>query len=215
MPDRYVGELRDIESATRDPDTGHYWLGFEALHAILRYTKADKPRGLRLLEDEVDWPENSGAEAMLRLADGRFMLIPEGGAQGLLYPSDPVEGAKAEPFRFRSPVESFAATDLAQLPDGRVLIVMRNAIVGVPPFEALLALGPAPRAGETWAPEVVLDLDGPIPRENYEGLAVHALDDGRVAVWLIADDNMSLMQRTLLVKLLYDPVERKREGGSG
>lgn len=201
----YADDLWDIESTTRDPATGRYWLGFEAVHAIHRYTPASEPDGVRLLINEVDWSDNEGAEAMLRLSDGRFMVVPEGGDTGLLYPSDPVDGASPARFAVRRPASGYAATDLAQLPDGRVLLLMRNTVVALPPFASLLALGPPPRAGEVWAPEVVLDLNRAIPRENYEGLAVREMADGRVAVWIISDDNLSVMQRTLLARLVFDP----------
>jgi hypothetical protein len=142
---------------------------------------------------------------MLRLADGRFMVLPEGGEEGLLYPSDPVAGARPARFAFRRPVESYAATDLAQLPDGRLLLLMRNTVFAMPPFDSLLAIGQPPRAGETWAPRVALRLDAVIPSDNYEGLATREMEDGRVAVWVISDDNLSVMQRNLLARLVFDP----------
>jgi len=205
VPSALEDELWDIESATRDPATGHYWLGFENFHAILRYTPGHAPDAMRVLEGEVGWPSNAGAEAMIRLADGRFVVLPEGGDEGLVFASDPVLDASAEPFDFRRPVPGYAATDLAQLPDGRVLLLMRDTVFAIPPFETLIAIGPPPRAGEAWTPRLALRLDPVIPSENYEGLAVRPLEDGRVAVWLMADDNLSVLQRTLLAKLVFDP----------
>ncbi|MEQ8771518.1 MAG: esterase-like activity of phytase family protein, partial [Erythrobacter sp.] len=196
--------LWDVESAARDP-AGRYWLGFEARHAIHRYTAANAPDGLRIIAKEVDWPDNEGAEAMERLADGSFMILPEGENVGLLYPSDPVAGTEPARFGFRRPAASYAATDLAQLPDGRVLLLMRNTVFALPPFDTLLAMGPPPRAGEVWAPQVVLDLTRAIERENFEGMAVRESKDGRVAVWVVSDDNFSVMQHTLLAKLIFDP----------
>jgi len=204
-PADLADELWDIESATRDPASGRYWLGYENFHAIVRFTAAHEPDGVRVIEGTIDWPANQGAEAMLRLADGRFMVLPEGGEEGLLYPSDPVTGARAARFVFRRPAESYAATDLAQLPDGRLLLLMRNTVFAMPPFDSLLAIGPSPRAGETWAPRVALRLDAAIPSDNYEGLATREMEDGRVAVWVISDDNLSVMQRTLLARLIFDP----------
>lgn len=205
IAERLIDDLWDIESATRDPASGAYWLGFENHHTLHRYTAGHQPDGARVIEDEVDWPANGGAEAILRLADGRFMVLPEGGEEGLLYPSDPVAGAGPAPFAFRRPAASYAATDLAQLPDGRLLLLMRNTVFAMPPFDTLLAIGPEPRAGEIWAPRIALRLDPVIPSENYEGLATREMQDGRVAVWIISDDNLSVMQRTLLAKLVFDP----------
>lgn len=216
--DRYVsrqalGEERlhwllwDIEAATRDPATGTYWLAYENTHAIHRFTIASVPDGLRMLDDEVEWTDNNGLEAMLRLSDGRFLAIPEGQPYAMMWAGDPVEGGKARRIPFDNPADSYAVTDIAQLPDGRVLLLMRNVVWGMPPFASLLAIADAPAAGSeaAWAPRVILPLDGILPPENYEGLAVRQQDDGTIAVWIISDDNISVFQRTLLAKLVFDP----------
>jgi hypothetical protein len=202
-------DLIDAEAATRDPDGGAYWVAYEHFHAIQRSTIASHPDGVRDLEAIVDWPSNAGIEAMARLADGRFVILPEGGTQGLIFRHDPVEGGAPETFRFASPAPGYKATDLAQLPDGRLLVLMRRLVMPSrsvwPPFSTLIAIGTAPQPGATFAPQITLRLDSAIPRENYEGLAVREGADGRVDVWLIADDNFSAFQRTLLAKLWFDP----------
>ncbi len=202
-------DLTDIEAATRDPAQGTYWLGFEQTHVIHRYTAADAPAGLRDLTDEVDWDSNAGIEAMVRLADGRFVVLPEGQARGLLFADDPVTGGAPKTFRMIMPATGFKITDAAQLPDGRLLVLLRKLVrpspQAWPPFASLLAIAPVPEAGATFAPKIALQLGGVLPRENYEGLALRARADGRVDVWLIADDNVSVFQRTLLAKLVFTP----------
>ncbi len=210
-------ELWDIESATRDPDNGTYWLGYENVHTVHRFTVASDADGLRDLDDEVDWTVNSGAEAMVRLADGRFVILPEGEREGLVFPGDPVSGVEPERFTYRNPAYSHAATDMAQLPDGRLLVLLRNldyGRLGWPPFESKLAIGTVPEPDAEWAPEIALDLAGIVPRENYEGLAIRTRDDGTLSVWLVSDDNMSAFQRTLLVKLRFDPAWSPEEQAS-
>lgn len=197
----------DIESATRDPVTGDYWLGYEYTHAIHRFSIASKPEGFRALDQEFDWYENGGLEGMERLSDGRFLAIPEGKDYALVFPSDPVEGAAPQRVQFANPADSFAVTDLAQLPDGRVLLLMRNVAWGLPPFESMIAIAEPPASGvdEIWSPQVALRFDDILPRENYEGLAVRPQEDGSVIIWVISDDNISALQRTLLAKLVFDP----------
>jgi len=153
---------------------------------------------------------------MVRLADGRFVVLPEGEDHGLVYPRDPVSSAAPRRFAFKAPRDGYAAVDAAQLPDGRLLILMRALRWGVPSFASLIAIGPPPPANgaQAFAPEITLDLAGAVPFENYEGLAVRALEDGRVAVWLIADDNFSILQRTLLARLILDPA-REPKGSAG
>lgn len=206
---RYANEFWDIEGATRDGASGDYWIAFENYHGIQRYSVASKPKGVRVLEDEVDWWTNSGAEAFARLSDGRFVIVAEGRSEALVFPGDPVDGAAAQSITFDSPREGFVVTDMAQLPDGRILMLLRAVEWqrGWPPFSFFLAIADPPRGeeGEVWTAEPVVELDESIPSENYEGLAVRPQPDGRVAVWLIADDNRAAFQRTLVAKLMFDP----------
>lgn len=203
-------DLWDIESATRDPETGAYWLGYEHAHALHRFTIASETDGLRDLAKEVDWYSNAGAEAMIRLSDGRFVILPEGGSEVLIYPGDPVAGGDPVSVPFQTPAHGFAVTDIAQLPDDRLLLLLRDLDWGAggwPPFASKLAIAELPVAGQEdmWAPSVTLDLTGVVPRENYEGLGVRPRGDGTVTVWLMSDDNFSAFQRTLLAKLTFDP----------
>lgn len=200
-----ANDLWDIEAATREPAAGTYWLAYENRHTIHRFTRASAPKGKRDLKGEVDWGMNSGAEAMVRLSQGQFVVLPEGAAEGLLFPGDPVDGVAPARFTFRNPAPGYAATDIAELPDGRLLVLMRKVEWAHPPFASLLAIGAAPQPGGTFAPEQMLPLNPTIPRENYEGLALRPRADGRIDVWLISDDNQSVLQRTLLVKLIFDP----------
>ena len=197
----------DIESATRDPATGEYWLGYEYVHAIHRFTPASAEDGGRRLDGEEDWPINSGLEALERLADGRFLAIPEESTEALVFASDPVEGGEAVRFAFANPAPGYAVTDVAELPDGRVLLLMRSLAWDMPPFAGLIAIAPAPpsQSDARWEAEVALRFDAILPPENYEGLAVRRQADGTIAVWVISDDNLSALQRTLLVKLTFDP----------
>ncbi|MEO0699672.1 MAG: esterase-like activity of phytase family protein, partial [Pseudomonadota bacterium] len=187
--------------------SGQYWLGHEFFHAIQRYDVASRPTGLRILEDEVSWSSNSGLEAMVRLRDGRFVAIPESGREVLVYPEDPIEGAQPERLTYVSPQSGFGITDAAELPDGRLLILLRRVLWNVPPFEGRIAVAKLPKSGEPQElrPQFVLDLTAVAPRDNYEGLAITERDDGAVRVWVISDDNFSSLQRTLLLKLRLDP----------
>lgn len=202
-------DLWDIEAATRDSRTGAYWLGYEHRHAIHRFTITSEADGVRSLYGEVDWPDNSGIEAMVRLDDGRFVVLPEGQRRGLLFAGDPVDGSAAEAFDIISPADGYVITGAKQLPDGRLLVLMRRLVwpsrQAWPPFASLLAIGDVPEAGGVFAPQITLPLKGVLPPDNYEGLALRERADGRVDVWIISDDNLSVFQRTLLAKLIYAP----------
>lgn len=199
----------DIEAAVRDPVSGTIWLASESTHAIHRFAADGTPQGRRVLTGMVDWTRNAGVEAMVRLADGRFILLPEGQREGLLFDGDPVDGNTPQSFRITVPAPGYEITDATALPDGRLLVVLRKLLSpindGWPPFASLLAIGDLPVPGGEFAPRITLRLAGVVPRENYEGLALQPLPDGRLAVWLIADDNISVFQRTLLAKFIFTP----------
>lgn len=199
----------DIEAAVRDPASDTLWLASENTHAIHRSRADGTADGRQVFKGMVDWKRNSGIEAMVRLADGRFILLPEGERQGLIFASDPVEGGKPARFRITVPEPGYEITDAAVLPDGRLLVVLRKLLSplsdGWPPFASVLAIGAVPEPGGAFAPKIALRLAGVVPRENYEGLALAPLPDGAVAVWLIADDNVSVFQRTLLARFVFTP----------
>jgi len=199
----------DIEAAVRDPVTGTIWLASENTHAIHRLAADGTSTGRRNLTREVDWARNSGIEAMVRLEDGRFVVLPEGQDEGLIYARDPVEGGRPARFAITIPEKGYEITDAAVLPDGRLIVVLRKLLSplsdGWPPFASVLAIGDMPEAGGVFAPQIALRLEGVAPSENYEGLVLRALPGGAVAVWLIADDNVSVFQRTLLAKFILTP----------
>jgi hypothetical protein len=167
-----------------------------------------------------DWPANTGPEAMVRLSDGRFIVLSESpgtwfgrSTPGLLFPGDPIDGARPLRFQFNPP-DGFRPVDMAQLPDGRVLILVRRVEWGLPPsFAARLVVADPKQiaAGKAWRGELVVEITAPMPAENFEGLAVMPGQRGQVVVWLISDDNQSSFQRTLLLKLLWRPNEKARE----
>jgi hypothetical protein len=219
-PADYLGRRSlDAESATRDPASGTIWLGYESTNTIRRYgadlgaSQAVRPAEMR------SWPANRGPESLVRLADGRFIVLseavsegPQPVSEGLLFPGDPVEGAAPMVFRFVPPA-GFRPTDIAQLPDGRVVILLRKLNIGLPPWlvSRLVVADPATIAGgEEWAWQPLTEIRGPLPRENYEGLAIEPRANGAARLWLISDDNRAAFQRTLLLALDWMPRNKPR-----
>jgi hypothetical protein len=211
---------RDTESATQDPETGTIWIGREAVNAISRHDPqfhsyvSIRPRSMRR------WGINTGPEAMVRLPDGRFIVLEEGFTgdfetrphHAVLFSRDPLLGGKPTLFLFAGSAE-FSPTDMAQLPDGRVLILMRRLVWPFPlrfACRIVIADPAAIRPGAIWQGTEVARLSSSLPIDNFEGLAIEPSSqthqgDGRVTVWLISDDNHASTQRTLLWKLAVDP----------
>jgi hypothetical protein len=206
--------LFDVEAATRDPVSGRIWLGYESSNSIRRYGP-DLDRSQRVRPAEMHaWPAKRGPETMVRLSDGRFIVLSEALGEGpplysksLLFPGDPIRGAVPEVFRFVPPT-GFRPTDIAQLPDGRVVILLRRLKIGFSPWlsSRLVVADPATIvAGREWAWQPLTEIQSPLPHENYEGLAIEPREKGAVRLWLISDDNSAVFQRTLLLALDWTP----------
>lgn len=185
---------------------GMAWVGFEGRHEIWRYRLPDfTPAGSAAPEEMRSWGRNSGAEAIVRLPDGRFLVFAEG-RQGqettpvLLFAGDPVEEQEAPAeLRYRPPA-GYRVTDAALLPDGRILLLNRRfswldgVSVRLGILDALrLGEGSVLEADEVaaWAPPLTVD--------NMEALSV-GREGGRTIVWIASDDNFNPLQRTLLLK---------------
>lgn len=198
---------RDAEALARDPETGRYWVAFERANGLWRFDAAfGRSDAHAAPEAMADWPSNGGAEAMVRLEDGRFLIFSEAGdgpgdsREVLLFPSDPVEG---DPMPLRlgyRPPDAHRITDAALLPDGRLLILNRDfsLIGGVSVILSIASLDTL-GAGTILESEIVARFAPPVTIDNMEALAVEE-QDGRTIVWMASDDNFSPLQRTLLLK---------------
>ncbi len=205
--------LLDLEALTSDPESGAVWAAFEHGNAIERID----PDGssTRVKPDEMRrWSANSGPETLLRLVDGRFLVLGEAPEQssgrrdrpGVLYAGDPVEGAEAIEFRYSS-TPRYSPVDAAQVPGGDVVILERRVQYRLPAAEfdaRLVRADPAAiKEGEPWSGEVLQTFKGSLFGENFEGLEFvpDPSNPDAGSLYMIADDNLSAFQRTLLVKL--------------
>ena len=151
------------------------------------------------------WRSNSGAEAMVRLADGRFLVFAEGrsddpGFAGCCCSTAirPRPAPARSALRYRPPV-GYRITDAALLPDGRLLLLNRRFTL----LDGLSArlrspLGCASRARLIEGREIAT-LKAPLTVDNMEALSV-TREGGRTIVWIASDDNFNPLQRTLLLK---------------
>lgn len=205
---------RDIESASLRPD-GSVWLAAEGSNTLLHFTPAGKIKGVLHPAAMRGWSINSGAEAMAVLGDGRFIALSEAyapetgraGHVGLRFSAD--RPGRAERFLFKGQV-GHRPTDMALLPDGRAIILMRQLRWPMPPrFGTWLVLADPGQiaAGKAWQSQPLTTLDGTGLEENYEGIAIEPQADGRLTVWLISDANGAVTQRTLLLRLELDPAD--------
>ena len=214
-PARALTEGQDIESVVFDVESRTSWMGHESPN-VIRRLDPDGTSHIVRVPAMIDWGGNAGAEALVRLADGRFIALAEVKRQGALFAGDPVLHRKPLLFALDLP-EGWRPTDAAVLPDGRVLVLLRKVERSLPPFRAMLALADPDEIakGKAWTitPFAELALDGLI--DNYEALAVEEGSDGALTLWVLSDDNLSAFQRTLLLKLKWLPqTQAARETGS-
>lgn len=208
---------RDSESLAVDPVSGRVWIGFEQNHAIRRYSAgiAREERTARP-KDIQNWGDNSGAEVLVRLKDGRFLTMSESrrekkGHTLLVYPRDPASVRPVRPLHaYYDGIPDYSPTDAAQLPDGRLLILHRR-LSATQGFVTLLAVADIAglEEGAVLESKVIARLEPPLTVDNMEGIAV-AREDGRTVVWLISDDNFIIFQRTLLMKFALDENDAKK-----
>ena len=197
---------RDSEGITFDAQSGQFWISYEAKHAIRRFSRSFarldgevRPKEMKL------WPRNKGAETMIRMKDGRFVIISESledddTHQALLFSGDPVEpGSIKTEFRYRPPT-GYRATDGIQLPDGRIMLLHRS--VGLPSgFSAKLGIASPPdlTPNVNWNSQIIATLSAPLLVDNMEGIAVKQAGKDTL-IWLISDSNFNILQRTILMK---------------
>jgi hypothetical protein len=183
------------------------WITFERGNQIWRYSTRTWKSEASIAPPEMRrWSSNSGAEAMARLPDGRFLVFAEGrgssqgGSEVLLFSGDPTaQGSRVRVLRNIGP-EGYRVTDAAALRDGRLLILHRR--VGVPNgVTAKLTLTDAPLGDdvEEIRSREIAHLQSPITVDNMEALSI-TIENGRTIVWLGSDDNFIPLQRTLLLK---------------
>ena len=203
---------RDSESSTYDPVSGHVWAGFETTNEIWRYTRgfaaADGHVAPKLM---ADWPNNEGAEAMVRLRDGRFIVFAEtktcedGNHVALLFAGDPVEHPDAQGFCYKGPPH-FAPTDAAQLPDGRVIVLHRRFSVTAGFSAAVTVIDPKDIApdGPPVVGKLLATIAPPFTVDNMEALAIVPGANGPT-LWIASDDNYFFLERTLLMAFALPP----------
>lgn len=202
---------RDSESLVQGAD-GTMWVGFERANAIWRYadhftaaTGASRPRSMR------GWGENSGAEALVRLHDGRFVAFAEGSRWGgrvdrpaVVFAGDPVAAPdRAFGFTYRA-APGFAVSDAAVLPDGDIVVLERRWLLPLRFRSRLVLVRSAALSPSALVQgEELGRIAAPWPTENYE--AVAATRAGKATILWLASDNDQMWHRpSYLLKLRLD-----------
>ena len=196
---------RDAEALVRDRD-GSFIVAFERAHRLWRYPRStgpftSLPEPLPTPAGLQNAPANGGIEAVTILPDRRLLALtekyvnPDGSLKGWLVNKDK--------FFSLSYLQSdgFRPTDLATLASGDVLLLERwyNRIGGVAVRVRRLARESL-RVGARLKGEEIVHLGSAVEIDNFEGLAVREDPKGGSFLYMISDDNYSMLQRTLLLQ---------------
>jgi hypothetical protein len=201
----------DAEAVEHDPATGITTVVYEQHHRLAHFTGIDARAPESLAQPPVDtefltamtgWPANGGGEAMTVLPGGTRIILSEdarrvdGGIAALLTRGGETREIGVVPVPDHSPTEAIA------LDDHRILVLHRR-FAGLGGWSAALTLvdlAPALAGGSGPLPQTLLArFEAPLTFDNMEGMALRR-GGGRTFVYLVSDDNLNRVQRTLLMK---------------
>ncbi len=196
----------DSESLSGD-GLGHLIVAYEGNHRLRRWPTDDLDR----IPEPLPLPEglgaasNSGIEALASLPEGRLFALAERvgawGGEGLM--GWVIDGEHTGDLVY-VPAPGFAPTGAGRL-DDRIYVVerrfsllggFRNRIVSLP-------VGDVRPGAKLEGKELAAFQWGRLG-ENFEAIAARRGSDGRIRLYLLADDNFSFLQETLLVQLSLD-----------
>lgn len=203
--------IADAESIVRlkIKNTDYTLISFEHVHRIMAYSEKNK-NGIPLpLPAEISLLQsNGGLETMELLSDGRLLLMAE-------HPTNKTKqhlawigsAPKDDPLDFRyitrliAPPEGYSPTDVTELPNGDVLVLLRRFT----PIDGVSAKFWRIKksmldSSDTITGEVIATLKPPLSVDNMEGIAVIDVSkNGNPIIAVISDDNFNSFQRTLLM----------------
>jgi hypothetical protein len=201
------GRNRDAEALTRDLDSS-FIVCFEQHHRLWRYAASSPLRAaaqkIQAPPELAKAPVNGGPEGIAVLPDGSLLVITEkyentdGSLKAWLI--------KEDQFIALSYVasDSLQPVDAGALTNGDVLVLERRvSLFGGWDVRIKRLSRDSLRAGARLEGEEIARLVAPLPRDNFEALAVRE-DRSGIFLYLVSDDNYNPFQRTLLLQFRLD-----------
>lgn len=205
-----AGRYRDAEGLAQ-ADDGAVLLAFEQHHRILRFAlpgqlDADRltaviPELLTAPAELEEFNSNAAMEALVTLDDGGLLILTEGLDNDR--PSKPgwILRDGAAPARLEyNRAARFRPTGAARLADGDLIVVERRytLIGGVAALLRRVSKDRIQAGARLDGPELAR-IAPPLTVDNMEGIATTRDSAGRTLIYLLSDDNYSVLQRTLLL----------------
>jgi hypothetical protein len=204
----------DAEALEWNPATGSATVVYEQDHRLAQFSGIDasNPASLGRPPDRIErltvmagWPANGGGEAVAVLPGGARLVVsetargPQRTRTALLTENGTTRVIGIEGIDDHSP------TDAVALDATRVLILHRRFTVTQGQGAALSLVDLAPVLGGKGAEGMVLkgetlaQWEPPLTLDNMEGLAIRR-EGGRTFLYMVSDDNLNPLQRTVLMK---------------
>ncbi len=202
----------DAEALEWDAATGEATIVYEQEHRLAHFSgiDADRPATLAAAPQRTEyltamtgWPLNGGGEAMAVLPGGagaRIVISELARRPDGLHPALLTIGDKTVEIGVDGP-KGHAPTDAIALDDHRILVLNRSfSLMGQSAVLTLVDLAPVLAGTAMTVPARELArLAPPLTVDNMEGLAIRR-SGGRTFVYLLSDDNLNAVQRTILMK---------------
>jgi len=192
----------DAEAITRDGDD--LLIAFEGKHRVSRFAGLGEPeQKVSGLPDLSRLKNNKGLEGLLKLPDGRLLMIaeePPTDAEGDDHVGWIMANGTSARFRIRR-VGAYSLTDLALGPDGETLYLLerRYSLLGGPGMRIRRFPVADVTAGAMIEGEELIDLGAGHAVDNMEAIATRYGPSGETELFVLSDDNFSMRQRTLLL----------------
>lgn len=223
-----MGDAEGMTVTGDDPLKGDVYVSFERFHRIWRYDfgadgMAAHPSQIATERQFGKMPANSGIEALTTLEPiiggdkQRLLAITEdarnskGNHKAFL-----LEGRKVK--RLATKLDApYKPTDIARLPNGDFLMLERSfTLMAGPGMELRRIKASDVKAGALLNGKLLLRTNNKHTIDNMEGLAVRQGPKDQIFVYLISDNNYSMLQHTYLMMFKLKPdAETANQATSG
>ncbi len=211
----------DCESLEWDAATGAATIVYEQDHRLVHFAGIDagqprtltrRPVATERIAAMADWRPNGGGEAMAVLPGGvRIVIREDADADGIGHDAIVTMAAGSRRVIVTAPA-GFSPTDAVALDASTLLVINRRFNTsGIGAALTLVDMSGIATASRFEARELAR-LQPPLTLDNMEGLALRR-DGARVFVYIVSDDNLSSLQRTLLMKFELMPATSSRTAG--
>ncbi len=192
----------DSEAITRDGDD--LLISFERKHRVSRFKGLNgREQAVAGLPDFSGLSNNRGLESLLKLPDGRLVMIaeePPSEADGNDHVGWVLDDGAIKRFSIRRE-GSYSPTDITLGPDGETLYLLERRFSWIGGAGMRIRQFPvaALNADETIKGEALIDVGSGYAVDNMEALATRRGANGETELLVLSDDNFSNLQRTLLL----------------